>query len=585
MNSIDHILASSFSPDKIQAEQDAALLQVIDNMDRGVMLLDDDLTVVLANVTYTRITGIERDEIVGANLRDHLPSSVFADPTKIIRQIASSDFWENEFWTKRLENEDYCQKLTVWKMNQGPRRGPARYVATIADVTARRRAEQFSQHHMSHDPLTGLANRAMSIEILEKAIANAQRSAQKVVLFLIGIDGFKLVNETFGHRHGDVLLAQASERIQACVRKGDSVARMGGDEFAVIMPNVKTLEHSEIAARRIIEDFNRPFDVNGQEIPLSVSIGIASFPADGQDPYDLTRAADVAMFNAKANGRATFRTFSADLTEHVTRRMLLKTGLGKALARHEFKIQYQPKLDLATGMVKSVEALLRWNSTDLGSVPPDIFIPVLEDSGLLNEVGAWVMRDACRQHNAWISDGLPPIQIAVNLSARQIHDTGFIDLIKRIVAESKVDPSFLQIEITENTLMSNVAQSVRTLTALRDMGFGVSMDDFGTGYSSLSYLKAFPIDELKIDRAFIRDIDRNPQDAEIVRTIVALGQTLEMRVVAEGVETSGQLTVLRRCNCDQIQGYIFSRPIFPENLGGFLKSTAKTFVATHRIGR
>ncbi len=391
-----------------------------------------------------------------------------------------------------------------------------------------------------------------------------------LALLHVGLDGFKLVNETLGHHKGDILLGKAAERLNNCVRKGDTIARIGGDEFAVITPTTKDPANIAIAAKRILASFSEPFEIEGQSIPLSGSIGIAVCPTDANTAYDLMRDADSAMVSAKTRGGGRYLFFTSELNEHAHRRMTLRSGLSKALARSEFSLEYQPKFDVADQETHSVEALLRWTNPELGRVPPDLFIPILEETGMLLEVGAWALRQACLQHIEWTRQGLPPLQIAVNMSARQLHDPGFFGQVTQIVKETGIDPSMLQLEITESTIMKNVVQSVEVLTRLRELGIAVAMDDFGTGYSSLGYLKTFPIDTLKIDRSFISDIDNNSQDSEIVRTIVTLGHILGLRVVAEGVETADQLRILRTCQCDEIQGYFFSRPVPPGEIPGFI---------------
>jgi diguanylate cyclase (GGDEF)-like protein len=399
------------------------------------------------------------------------------------------------------------------------------------------------------------------------------RARHKLGLMFIDLDGFKLVNDTLGHDKGDDLLREAAVRISSCTRNGDTVARLGGDEFTVIMPNLHDAKDAPLVAQRILDALAKPFDLDGTESFISGSIGITIFPGDASDANNLLKNADAAMYRAKDLGKANFQFFTSDLNEEVAERLTIKNGLIKALERDEFKVFYQPKVMLSTGQVDSVEALMRWDNPDLGMVSPARFIPVLEETGMVVEFGEWAIREACKQHRTWIDAGLPPIRIAVNLSARQLREISFVSVLQKVLHEAGVGPEGIEIEITESMIMSDTDSAIAALTELHGLGVRVAMDDFGTGYSSLSYLRKFPIDTIKIDGSFVADISTSADDAEIVRTIISMGQTLNKTIVAEGVETEEQLQLLRNFKCDQVQGYLFSRPVPGNELTEFIRET------------
>jgi len=351
-----------------------------------------------------------------------------------------------------------------------------------------------------------------------------------------------------------------------CMRSSDTVARLGGDEFTIIMPSLDDPARISLAAQRILDALVKPFHLKGEEAIVTGSIGITVYPDDASEANDLLRNADAAMYRAKDQGKATFHFYTADLNEEVKERVAIKTGLSKALERDELSLHYQPKLDLRSERYTGVEALMRWNSAELGFVSPIRFIPSLEETGLVVEVGEWAIRQALDQHVRWRKQGLPPIRVAVNLSARQLREPSFVSIVDHVLRDAGVEPQFLEVEITESMLMSDSNAVVHALDRLHEMGIQVAMDDFGTGYSSLNYLKKFPIDTIKIDRSFVADIASDPDDAEIIKTIISMGKTLNRNIVAEGVETEEQLSILRDYRCDEIQGYFLSRPMPADNL-------------------
>ena len=426
-------------------------------------------------------------------------------------------------------------------------------------------------YQANYDALTGLPNRFLSLDRLGQALANAKRTDTKLGLLYINLDGFKLVNDTLGHAFGDLLLKEASARLDACARASDTVARLGGDEFTIIMPNLKDARHTSRLAQRALDSLARPFDLDGQEAYVSASIGITIYPDDATDAGDLLKNAATAMDRAKNEGRANYQSFTSALNEEFQQRLVIRNGLSKALERGEFTLHYQPKVEILSGRITGLEALMRWDSPDIGRVPPVTFIPVLEETGQVVEVGEWAIRTACLQHKAWYAAGLPPLCVAVNLSARQLRESSFVSVVEKVLRETGVDAAGLELEITESMLMSDTEESVRALGALHEMGIRLSMDDFGTGYSSLSYLKRFPIDTIKIDRSFVADLATDPDDVEIIKAIIMIGHSLNRKVIAEGVETAEQLAILREYRCDEMQGYLFSRPLPAEEMTEFLK--------------
>jgi len=421
-----------------------------------------------------------------------------------------------------------------------------------------------------YDALTSLPNRVLFRDRMTRALAHAQRNARRVALLFLDLDHFKTINDTLGHDAGDELLVAVARRLETCVRKNDTVARLGGDEFTAILENIDAADDAAAVAQKIVDTMSRSFRVGGQEFFVTVSIGIALFPTCGLDHATLIKNADTALYSAKDNGRSCFKFYNSQMNTMASEHLSMVTALRHALPRGEFQLQYQPQIDPRTHRVLGVEALLRWNHPEQGLQPPTTFIPLLEDSGMIVEVGEWVLRNACLQSKAWMDAGLPPLRMCVNASARQFRQTDFVRRVATIVAETGVDASHLQFEVTESLLIDNVAATTAKLRALRSIGIQIAIDDFGTGYCSLNYLKQFPLHVLKLDRTFIKDIELRSNDAAIVTAMIALGHSLDMEVVAEGVETEGQLMFLRSQGCDAVQGFLYSEPMAADALPNWL---------------
>ena len=425
-----------------------------------------------------------------------------------------------------------------------------------------------------HDKLTGLFNRSMFSRMLEQGLVQARRSKHQLAIMFVDLDRFKNINDSLGHGAGDILLQEVAKRLKSCLRECDSLARLGGDEFVVMLPSSDDAQQVAHVAQKILGVVAQAFTIFKQEFRVTASIGISMYPSDGDDEPTLMKHADIAMYQAKADGKNGFMFYSPDLNRHSLERLAFESSLRVALDEHQFHLNYQPKVDCRTNCMTGVEALLRWNHPELGAVSPAKFIPVAEETGLIVPLGRWVLRTACQQHVAWRKSGLPALRVAVNLSARQFSDDGLLRDVKSILAETGMDPTFLELEITESMLVLDPEKARHVLAGCKRLGIWLSVDDFGTGYSSLSNLRRFPIDTIKVDRSFVRDLPENGGDRAITDAIIGMAKSLSMTVVAEGVETEGQAEFLREHGCDEIQGYYFSRAVDPAVIADFMTSSS-----------
>ena len=425
----------------------------------------------------------------------------------------------------------------------------------------RRRAEETAQHQAYHDPLTDLPNRVMFNDRLTLALAHASRHRKMLAVLLVDLDRFKTIIDTLGHAMGDRLLRGVAERLHECLENGDTLARQGGDEFVILLPQVNRADKAVKLAQRMLEALKPSFHFGSHELHITTSIGIALYPYDGEDTDTLLKNADTALYRAKEQGRNNYQLYTPAMNARAFERLALENSLRKALERREFLLHYQPQVQLLSGQITGTEALLRWQHPDLGLVYPAEFIPLAEETGLIVSLGEWVMRTACVQNQAWQRAGLPPMTVAVNLSARQFQHHDLVETVQRILKETEMAAQWLELEITESIAMQNADYTIVVLRELKDMGIQISMDDFGTGYSSLSYLKKFPIDTLKIDQSFVRDLNSDPSDAAIAKAVIVLAHSLKLKVIAEGVETQEQKNFLREHGCDVTQGYLFSNPL------------------------
>jgi diguanylate cyclase (GGDEF)-like protein/PAS domain S-box-containing protein len=456
-------------------------------------------------------------------------------------------------------------------------------VIVFRDVsTARAMAAQMT-HSAQHDFLTGLPNRMLLNDRVSQAIVLAPRHSKKVAVLFLDLDGFKHINDSLGHPIGDKLLQSIAKRLVSCVRSSDTVSRQGGDEFVVLLSEMEQSEDAAISALRILQAVAEVHTIDHHDLHVTTSIGLSVFPDDGKDAETLVKNADTAMYQAKENGRHSYQFFRPAMTVRAVERQSIEENLRRALERQEFTLHYQPKIRLRTGEITGAEALLRWSHPVRGPVSPTQFIPVAEDCGLILPIGQWVLREACKQARAWVDLGLPLGTMAVNISSMEFRDDNFLESVFGILSETGLDPRSLELELTESVLMKRAESAASVLKTLRARGVQIAVDDFGTGYSSLSYLRKFPIDALKIDQSFVRQITSAPDDATIVTAVISMGRSMKLRVVAEGVETREELAFLQNHQCDEAQGFYFSRPVLPQQFAILLKTgIPESAVVVHR---
>lgn len=416
-------------------------------------------------------------------------------------------------------------------------------------------------HQTYHDPLTGLPNRILFNDRLALALVQAQPNQDMLAVLFLDLDRFKIVNDMLGHAVGDRVLKEVAGRIKECLQKSDTIARLGGDEFTILLPRISHEEDAAKVAQKIIQAFQLPWMLGNQEFHITVSVGIALYPNDGDDAESLLKHADTAMCRAKDQGRNNYQLYTPAMNAKIMERLTMENSLRYALKRNEFTVFYQPQVNTASGQITGMEALVRWLHPDRGLVGPVEFIPLAEDTGLIIPIGEWVLHTACAQNKAWQESGLQPVRVTVNISACQFQQQNLVNTVAQALKQTGLDPQWLELEITESALMQDLDFTIKVLQDLRDMGVRISVDDFGTGYSSLNYLKRFPIHTLKIDRSFVRDITDNPEDAAIVSAIIVLAHNLNLNLIAEGVETPDQLAFLKHCRCCEMQGYLFSKPL------------------------
>ena len=447
-------------------------------------------------------------------------------------------------------------------------------IGTYEDITERKVAEDRVKFLAFYDALTELPNRALLQDRLSKALANARRQKDRVALLFLDLDRFKDTNDSLGHSLGDLLLQNVAERLKRCAREQDTVARLGGDEFLIVLTNVKEIADASVAAERFMQAMTAEFVVQGHSLSINCSVGISMFPEHGTDGEILIKNADAAMYSAKESGRNNFRFFTEDMNAQGVKRLTLENGLRLALEKRELFLVYQPQVDIVSGKIIGLEALLRWQHPTLGLVPPDKFIRIAENCGLIVPIGEWVVRTACRQARKWQDEGLPAVSIAINVSAVQFRQEDFCELIRRVLHETGLAPQYLELELTEGLLLANADVTFSVLQELKAMGLTLAIDDFGTGYSNFNYLRQFRVSKLKIDRSFIRDVAVNPDDAAITTAIISMAKSLNLKVIAEGVEDEAQMSFLRAHQCDEIQGYYFSKPLAVDKVADKLRGNS-----------
>ncbi|MDD5390135.1 MAG: EAL domain-containing protein [Gallionellaceae bacterium] len=533
----------------------------------GVLITDLGPRIVAINRAYSEITGYSEAEVLGNNpsiLQSGRHDRAFYQA--LWASVSETGHWQGEIWNRRKNGEIYPQWLSISTVRD--EWGEAcNYVGVFTDMSQIRQSEERLDHLAHYDPLTDLPNRLLVQSRLQHAIERAERHDYRVAALYIDLDRFKTVNDSLGHPIGDELLAALARRLSSRLREEDTLARLGGDEFLLVLEFVAQPEHAAAVAQSLIDQLVVPFNLpSGHEVFVGVSIGISLFPDDAETVTELIQHADVAMYQAKQRGRNTYSFHTEALSTAASERLSLETHLRHALERDEFVLHYQPLIEAHSGQIFGVEALVRWQPPGEALVPPDKFIPIAEETGLIVPLGEWVLRTACAQARTWLDTGLPPLVMAVNLSGRQFQAVDMVELVRAVLLDTGLPASYLELELTESVIMGQADQAIATLDALKALGVRLAIDDFGTGYSSLAYLKRFPIDKLKIDRGFVDGLADDPNDREIAATIIAMARNLRLEVLAEGVETRQQLEILGAMGCDAYQGYLFSRPIPAEEL-------------------
>ncbi|MBV9493942.1 MAG: EAL domain-containing protein [Acidobacteria bacterium] len=536
--------------------------EIIQNAGEGIVVYDRNLRYRVWNRFMEELTGRAADEVMGRFAPEIFPHIREQHVDELLRRALAGEMVSSpdvHYWVPGTDRSGWVS--AIYRPHFDSRGKIAGVIGLIRDITERKAAEQQIEYQAYHDALTGLANRRLFQEHLTLALALAQRRSRLVAVLFLDLDHFKLVNDSLGHSIGDALLRQVANRLKASVREGDTVARVGGDEFTIVLQELAKREDAAVVAQKVLRMISEPVDVTGHRLYVTTSIGITLYPDDGDDAETLLKNADNAMYRAKAEGRNMYQMATQELNRSTQDRMTLESGLHVAIERGEFELFYQPQIDVRTMRIIGMEALLRWHHPERGLILPADFIGVAEERGFIVVIGDWVLRTACRQARLFRDRGMPNFRVAVNISARQFRDQSLVQTIETALAESGVHPSCLELEITESVAMENVELTLQILTTLRKTGISVAIDDFGTGHSSLSYLKRFPIDALKIDRAFVEDLPDRVEDAAIVRSVIQLAHGLNLRVVAEGVETKAQLDFLKGHDCREMQGHYFSIPL------------------------
>ena len=544
-----------------------------ENASEGMMVMDANANILSINKSFTAITGFNQQEVFGT-----VPKALQVTEREAWRHLQLDGQWRAELLNHRKNGEAYQERLTVNAV-KNQQDETIYYVGVFADITEAKHSQNRLHELVNHDPLTGLPNRRLFNELLEHAIKRAEREHHQIALLFVDLDRFKAINDSLGHQVGDKLLYEVSKRIHHAMRDSDIVARLGGDEFLVMMDMIKHPQDAALIAQKIIYALQVEFFIDGKEIFIGASVGISIFPKDGSDVDSLIKAADIAMYQVKNRGKNNHCFYSEDLSKNAVERFTIESQLRHALERNQFEMYYQPQISLLTGDIIGAEALIRWRHPDLGLVSPARFIPIAEETGLIVQIGEWVLRQAALQAIQWINDGYTMQWISVNVSGVQIMRSNFYDTVYGILIETNCNPNILELEITESTVMQNTEFVIDTFNNIKQLGVRVAIDDFGTGYSSLSNLKRLPLDKIKIDQSFVRGLPDDLDDAAITNTINAMACSLGFTVIAEGVETLAQATFLKNMGCLEAQGYLYSKPVTAAEFTKLLAISTKKYHA------
>ncbi len=555
--------------EKALRESEERYRAIVRQTSEGIFLVDANTKhIVEANPSYCNLLGYSSAEIIGLRLYD----VVSLDSQIIDRSLQEISTKKLDFLGESLHRRQDGSLVNVEVSASAIlSSGKEMFCFVVRDITERKKSEAMLQYQAFHDLLTGLPNRTLFNRHLSKALAKAKQEKKQLAVMFLDLDRFKNINDSLGHAFGDRLLKHFAQRLKSCLRKGDIVARWGGDEFTVLLPQIEDVEEAARIGQRIFQVLKPAFELEEHQLFVRNSIGIAIYPQDGEDGETLLRNADAALYRSKEQGRNHYRFYRPTMNSETSELLKLEISLHRALEREELLLYYQPQVNIMTGKVCGMEALLRWQHPELGLVSPGKFIPLAEETGLIVPIGEWALKTACTQNKAWQMAGLTPVRMSVNLSPRQFQQTTLVATVDRILQETGLEPQWLELEVTETSLLQDIQFARVALLKLAKMGVHIAMDDFGTGYSSLGYLKQLPFDTLKIDQCFVRDLHNKPEDRAIISAAITLGQGFNLRVIAEGVETQQQLELLRSLNCKEMQGYWFSRPLSAEDATQFLQ--------------
>jgi len=570
---VSEFVTTQMERERRSTERERLWASVMKQSDEGIMICDPQQRIVTVNAAFERVTGFKAAEVIGRTPR--VLHSGRQDRTfyqKMWQTLRTFGHWSGEIWNRRRGGDSYLEWLTIHAVFDEIGT-VTHYVGSFTDITVRRAAEARSQHLAEFDSLTDLLNRVGLSTRLTQLIGQSRENHRPLAVLYVDLDRFNNINDSMGHNAGDQLLRAVAGRIVSTLRKTDAVARTGADEFVVLLPGIADTADAAGTAGKILTAIAEPLQLEGQVLAISASIGICMYPDDGVEAEDLLRNSVAAMLRAKRSRQNAFEFYAPAMNALAARNLRIENELRVAIEQDELVLYYQPQVDLVTGVITGVEALVRWNKPGEGLVMPGQFIPIAEERGLILLLGKWVMRQAFRQVHAWDASGLEPLVVSVNVTASEFHQPGFADSLATMAREHGVDPHRIELELTESIAVQDVASTTRALQTLHATGFRLSLDDFGTGYSSLSYLRQFPIDKIKIDQSFVRELGAQAGAERIVRAIIGLARSFSMQVTAEGVETEAQLAILRKEGCDEGQGYLFGKGMLPGELQDLLRSS------------